>query len=82
MRARQNLTDFWAAMEVGPAREGIQKKPSVNSPSSATFDSALQSTSSLVSELQPRMKVPDPVNRQAAVQHFHDGDEELIQHKA
>ena len=37
-----SLTVFWEAREVGPAREGIQKKPSVNRPSSATFDSALQ----------------------------------------
>ena len=35
-------TVFWAARDVGPAREGIQKKPSVSRPSSATFDSALQ----------------------------------------
>ena len=47
----QKLTDFWAAMEVGPAREGIQKKPSVRRPSSATFDSALQSTTSHEMEL-------------------------------
>lgn len=34
-------TVFWAAREVGPAREGIQKKPSVSKPSSATLDRAL-----------------------------------------
>ena len=34
------LTAFWAARLVGPASEGIQKKPSVSRPSSATLDSA------------------------------------------
>jgi len=31
---------FWAASEVGPAREGIQNQPSFSRPSSATLDSA------------------------------------------
>ena len=40
------LTAFWAARDVGPARDGIQKNPAVRSPSSATFESALQKSNS------------------------------------
>ena len=37
----KQLAAFCAAKEVGPAKEGIQKNPAVNKPSSATLDSAL-----------------------------------------
>ena len=36
------LTDALDAKEDGPAKEGIQNQPSVNKPSSATLDNALQ----------------------------------------
>lgn len=48
-RQAEGRTAFCAASEVGPAREGIQKKPAVNKPSSATFERALHTENQRIS---------------------------------
>lgn len=46
----QGLTEVRAARVVGPANDGIQKKPSVRRPLSATFERALQQTTGHISK--------------------------------
>ena len=53
--ARALRTAFCAASVVGPPSEGIQKKPSVSSPSSATFDNALHADKRVCHEHQHHM---------------------------